>query len=475
MRVFVLSNTKKPLMPCSPARARQMLRDGKAAVYRRQPFTIILKYRSDGDTQPVEFKVDPGSKITGIALVGGFPKQGRVVLWAANLEHRGQTIRKRLERRRMLRRGRRGRKTRYRPPRFLNRTRPSGWLPPSLRSRVDNVSQWYGRLLFRAPVTEAHVETVRFDMQKMENPEISGVEYQQGELQGYEVKEYLLEKWNRKCAYCGAEHVPLEVEHITPKSKGGSDRVSNLTLACESCNVAKGNHSVEDFLKDKPDVLSQIKSQAKAPLKDAAAVNATRYAIGREIKGYGLPTSFWSGGRTKMNRIAQGYAKEHWTDAVCVGETGASVHIPNVLKLLHIKALGRGKRQVVQTDKYGFPRGKACLRAPHRQAGRIKRVFGFQTGDVVKLVQPHGKYAGTHFGRLVGIRKTGILDIKTITGKISTSWKHFTLIQRTDGYSYGCRACAACLRAPPVCVRIPVCVHRTGRRTGRHRQAGISE
>ena len=130
-----------------------------------------------------------------------------------------------------------------------------------------------------------------------------------------------------------------------------------------------------------------------------------------------------------MNRIAQGYAKEHWTDAVCVGETGASVHIPNVLKLLHIKAIGRGKRQVVQTDKYGFPRGKA---------GRIKRVFGFQTGDVVKLLQPQGKYAGTHFGRLVGIRKTGILDIKTITGKISTSWKHFTLIQRTDGYAYGC-------------------------------------
>jgi len=427
MRVFVLSNTKKPLMPCSPARARILLKAGKTAVYRRQPFTVILKYRSDGDTQPIEFKVDPGSKVTGIALVGVFPKQGRIVLWAANLEHRGQAIRLRLGRRRMLRRGRRGRKTRYRPPRFLNRTRPKGWLPPSLKSRVDNVSQWYGRMLFCVPITETHVETVRFDLQKMENPEILGVEYQQGTLLGYECREYVLEKWDRKCAYCGAELVPLEVEHIAPRSKGGSNRVSNLTLACISCNQAKGNRSVEDFLKDKPEVLKRIQTQAKAPLRDAAAVNATRYAIGTELKGYGLPTSFWSGGRTKMNRVAQGYEKDHFMDAVCVGETGVSVHIPNNLKPLHIKATGQGKHQVVRTDKHGFPCAKA---------GRVKRVHGFQSGDLVKLVQPKGKYVGTYFGHLAGIRKSGSFDVKTLSGKIPASWKHFILIQRMDGYVY---------------------------------------
>lgn len=427
MRVFVLSNTKKPLMPCSPARARQMLRDGKAAVYRRQPFTIILKYRSNGDTQPIEFKVDPGSKVTGLALIGNFPKQGRVVLWVANLEHRGWIVHLRLERRRIFRRGRRGRNIRYRSPRFLNRTKPKGWLPPSLRSRVDNVSQWYGRLLVRVPVTEIHVETVRFDPQKIENPEISGVEYQQGELAGYEIREYLLEKWKRKCAYCGAENVPLQIEHIVSSSKGGSNRVSNLTLACKSCNVAKGNHSVEDFLKDKPEVLKRIKTQAKVPLRDIAAMNATRYAIGRELKGYGLPVSFWSGGRTKMNRIAQGYKKEHWIDAVCVGETGACIHIPDDLKPLHIKAMGRGKHQVVQTDKYGFPCAKA---------GRIKRVHGFQTGDIVKLIQPRGKYQGVHFGRLTGIRKSGKFDVKTLSQVIPSSWNNFTVMQHSDGYAY---------------------------------------
>lgn len=426
MRVFVLSNIKKPLMPCSSARARILLNAGKAAVYRRQPFTIILKHRSDGDTQPIEFKVDPGSKVTGMALVGNFPKQGRVALWGADLEHRAKTIRLRLERRRILRRGRRGRKTRYRAPRFLNRTKPRGWLSPSLRSRVDNVSQWYERVQKYVPITETHIETVRFDTQKMQNPEISGIEYQQGELAGYEMREYMLEKWKRKCAYCGAESIPLEIDHIVPKSRGGSDRATNLTLVCKPCNLAKKNHPVEDFLKDKPETLNRIKIQAKAPLRDIAAVNATRYAIGKELKGYGLPVSFWSGGRTKMNRIKQGYAKDHFVDAVCVGETGTSVHIPHHLKPLHIKAIGRGKRQVVQTDKYGFPCAKA---------GRCKRVHGFQSGDLVKLVQPKGKCTGTHFGYLA-IRKSGYFSVRTLSGMAWGLWKNFILIQRADGYAY---------------------------------------
>src|SRR5699024_1065717 len=95
-RVFVLGSTKKPLMPCHPKRARKLLDAGRAAVYRRQPFTIILKDRSDGDTQPVEFKADPGSKTTGLALVVQF-EQGWALVWAANLEHRGGHIKERMD------------------------------------------------------------------------------------------------------------------------------------------------------------------------------------------------------------------------------------------------------------------------------------------------------------------------------------------------------------------------------------------
>ncbi len=226
--VFVLSNTKKPLMPTRPARARKLLTAGRAAVYRLHPFTIILYDRADGDVQDVEVKVDPGSKTTGIALVGHFEQQGAVVLWAANVNHRGQAMKNNLESRRSLRRGRRGRKTRYRQARFLNRTRKPKWLPPSVESRVGNTESVIHKLAIRCPITSASVEIVKFDTQQMVNPEISGTEYRQGELAGYEVREYLLEKWHRTCAYCGVQNVPLQVEHVIPKAKGGSDRVSTV-------------------------------------------------------------------------------------------------------------------------------------------------------------------------------------------------------------------------------------------------------
>lgn len=145
----------------------------------------------------------------------------------------------------------------------------------------------------------------------------------------------------------------------------------------------------------------------------------------------GLPTSFWSGGRTKKNRISQSYGKDHWIDAACVGEIGEQVTLTEGYRALQIKATGRGTRQVARTDKYGFPRGKA---------GRCKRVRGFQTGDRVRLIQPKGKYEGTHTGILAGIRANGTFDIKAKAGKISANWKHFKLIQRGDGYDYGLSA-----------------------------------
>lgn len=424
--VFVLSSTQKPLMPTRPARARRLLTAGKAAVYRLHPFTIILKDRADGETQDVEVKVDPGSKTTGIALVGHFEQQGAVVLWGANLNHRGQAIKNNLESRRSLRRGRRGRKTRYRQARFLNRTRKVGWLPPSVESRVVNTESVIHRLAARCPITSASVELVKFDMQAMVNPEISGIEYQQGELAGYEVREYLLEKLSRTCAYCGAQNVPLQVEHIQPKAQGGSNRVSNLTLACQPCNQKKGSLPIELFLESKPELLKKIKAQAKAPLKDAAAVNASRWVLVNRLRDW-LSVSTGSGGRTKLNRTQQGYAKDHWIDAACVGVSGEQVTIREGMKPLTITAKGRGKHQVVRTDKFGFPRGKA---------GRIKRVHGFTTGDIVKLVMTKGKYAGTYIARLAGIRTTGTLDIKTAAGMVGASWKNFQLIQRNDGFDY---------------------------------------
>lgn len=415
-RVFVLSSVKKPLSPCHPARARQLLKMGRATVFRMAPFTIILKDRKNGNTSKTELKIDPGSCTTGIAIVQ-HNKRGRRVVWAANLQHRGFAIKKRLLKRQQVRRGRRSRKTRYRQPRVNNRTRPQGWLPPSLMSRVVNVETWVRRLLGFVPITSISVETARFDMQLMANPKISSVEYQQGELQGYEVREYLLERWERKCAYCGAENIPMEIEHIIPKARGGSDRVSNLTISCKLCNQKKGTQTAAEF--GYPDV----QTQAKRPLRDAAAINTTRFVIGGILKSFGPPVAFWSGGRTKFNRVKQDYPKDHWIDAACVGATGETVFICSDHYPLLIKAVGRGRRQMCLMDKHGFPRTKPK---------QFKRVKGFQTGDMVKATVTKGRKKGTYVGRVV-IRAKGSFCIGKVDG---ISWRYCRLLQRADGYEY---------------------------------------
>ena len=417
--VFVLSTDKKPLDPCSPARARILLKQGKAAVYKQFPFTVILKSRWSFvcETDDYRVKIDPGSKVTGIAIVNESKKK---VVWAGEIEHRGQRIKKKLESRRATRRSRRNRKTRYRKPRFLNRVRSKqkGWLPPSLESRIDNVLTWIKRLSKICPINTISYELVKFDTQRMDNAEISGVEYQQGELSGYDVREYLLEKFGRKCVYCGAENVPLEIEHINPKSKGGSDRVSNLAIACNGCNQKKGNNSIEDFLKKKPDVLVRIKRQLKESLKDTAAMNATRWALYNRLKLFGLLIEVGSGALTKYNRHRLELPKEHWIDASCVGNSTGDLTVSGI-KPLGIKAVGHGSRQMCSVDKYGFPCSKA-------KAG--KKFFGFQTHDIVK--------ASNHIGRIKGVRKTGCFSVEGRDKDLSINYKWLKLIQRSDGYSY---------------------------------------
>ncbi len=415
--VFVLDADRRPLMPCHPARARQLLRVGRASVLRMRPFTIILKVaRPEAATQPLAVKIDPGSKATGIALVRETPR-ANVVVWAAEVTHRGEVVKKALESRRALRRSRRNRKTRHRPPRFDNRRRAEGWQPPSRESRLSNVTTWVARLRRSAPVTRLSMELVRFDTQLMENPEVKGVEYQQGTLAGYELREYLLEKWGRRCVYCGAKDVPLQVEHIIPRARGGSNRASNLTLSCERCNIAKGTRTAEEFGHPK------VQAQARRPLKDAAAVNATRWELWRRLAAIGLPLETGTGGRTKFNRCQQGHGKAHWIDAACVGETGETVSL-GVINPLTIKASGHGRRQMCRTNKYGFP-------SAHRT--RVRAPFGFATGDLVHVKKPKGKGAGMHVGSII-TRASGRFDLHYRDGTISVNARYCRVIQRADGY-----------------------------------------
>jgi len=303
-----------------------------------------------------------------------------------------------------------------------------GWLPPSLLSRVHTILTWVTRIGRIAPVTALSQELVRFDLQKIEHPEIKGIEYQHGTLFGYEIREYTLEKWGRACAYCGATGVPLQLEHIRSRAKGGTNRIANLTLACEPCNLKKGTQDIREFLAHDPVRLGHILSQAKAPLKGAAAVNITRWHLLERLKATGLPVETGSGGLTKYNRARLGLPKTHWCDAAAVGtSTPERLRYCGVVPLL-ITAKGHGRRKMCNTNELGFPTG-------HRK--RRKRYFGYQTGDLVQAVVPQLlKCAGTHVGR-VAVKAAGTFTITTNHGKVTdVPHRYCRLLHQSDGYAY---------------------------------------
>ena len=411
--VFLIDGNKTPMNPIHPAHARELLNNNKAAVFRQYPFTLIMNRVVENIiTYPLELKLDPGSRTTGFVLVNNRNE----VVWAMELTHRGLAIKDSLDTRHTVRRGRRSRNTRYRQARFLNRTRRAGWLAPSLQHRIDTTMTWVNRLIKFTPINSITQELVRFDLQQLENPEISGVEYQQGELLGYEVREYLLNKWERKCTYCQAENIPLQVEHIHPKSKGGSNRISNLCLACEKCNVKKGTQNIQDFLSKKPDLLDKIMTQAKRPLKDAAAVNSTRWSLFNALKSTNLPVSTGSGGQTKFNRIRLNLPKTHWLDAACVGKV--TELIVRTTKILAVKATGMGTRRLCRMDKFGFPCSKPRQEYQH----------GWKTGDIARTTD------GV-VGRVV-VQSATRLEVRVAGKRHGGKLANFIKIFSKDGYNY---------------------------------------
>jgi 5-methylcytosine-specific restriction endonuclease McrA len=411
--VFLIDANKTPMNPIHSTHARKLMEKGKAAVFRMFPFTLIMNRVVDKIiTYPLSLRIDPGSKFTGISLVNNRDE----VVWGMELQHRGLSIKDALDSRKAVRRGRRARHTRYRQARFLNRKRPKGWLAPSLMHRVLTIETWVKRLIKFSPVSEIRQELVRFDLQQLEKPEISGIEYQQGELLGYEVREYLLNKWNRQCTYCEVQDVPLQVEHVKPKASGGTNRISNLCLACDKCNKKKGTLDIKVFLAKKPELLRKIQSQLKSPLRDAAAVNSTRWALFNRLKLVNLPVSTGSGGQTKFNRSKLDLPKTHWIDSACVGVVDTLKIL--ITKILSVKATGKGTRRLCRMDKFGFPCSKPRTAYEH----------GWQTGDIATGMGVTGRIVVQSATRLE-IRVSG----KRVGGKLD----QFKCLHKKDGYSYG--------------------------------------
>jgi 5-methylcytosine-specific restriction endonuclease McrA len=408
--VFVVDKNKKPLAMCHSAKARKLLDRQEAVIINQYPFIIKLKKEMEEDIKKTYcLKIDPGAKFTGLAILNN----NQEIVFCAVIQHKAFEIKEKLTSRASLRRGRRARHTRYRKPRFLNRVsnKKAGWLPPSLRSRIDNITNWVKKLMAICPIGEIYFENVKFDAQLMENPEICGVEYQRGTLWEMETKEYLREKTGFKCAYCGKEGTKgkLEIEHIIPKSRGGSNRISNLTLACHSCNQKKDNKTAKEF------GFPQVEVNAKKPLKDAAMMNSSRKAMFIELKKIGLPIKTGTGGRTKWNRVNQKFPKTHYFDASCVGVIPEKLEV-KTNQVINIKAVGRGKYKRTDTDKYGFPR-------QHR--ARLGYFQGFKSGDVVKSI--YG------IKSITSVRAKGSF---TLENKKSISPKKCKLIQHCNGYVY---------------------------------------
>lgn len=427
--VPVLGRDNKPLMPTSPARARKLLKSGQAVITSQVPFVIRMKHITTTDgtatVQDLGLGIDPGSRHTGLAIFtsSGQEPAARRGIFAVRIDHRSAKITCQMRSRAQHRRGRRHR-LRYREPRFLHRTKTRGWLAPSLQHRVDGVASMVEKLRRWFPIMAVHQELVLFDTQRMEDAEIGGVGYQQGTLAGFEVREYLLAKYDRKCVYCDIRGVPLNLDHLIPKSRHGSNRPSNLVLSCVPCNEAKANGPVELFVTD-PLRLARILAQAKRPLRDVAAVNSTRWALWRELQRTGLPVHTGSGGQTKFNRVRNQLEKTHWHDALAVGDVETITSV--IASVLVADQTGRGSYARTRSDRFGFPR----LIFPRR-----KEHFGFITGDTVRAAIPRGKYAGRHIGR-VAVRSSGTFAIRTANGIVpGVSHKHCVLVQRGAGWHF---------------------------------------
>ena len=447
-KVSVLDTHKRICEPCHPAVARRLLREGQAAVFKRYPFTIILKREvDDPKTTDYTLSVDPGSKCTGIAITDS----DNNIVAAYELHHRGNAIKKCLTDRAGHRRSRRTRKLRYRPARWQNRSRKApvltadgwqyqsfgqsseGWVAPSLMSRIFNIHTWVKRLSKIYPIAQLAVEHVKFDTQLMENPEISGVEYQRGTLYEAELWEYLLEKYGRKCFYCGAKNVPLEKEHIVPKAKSGTNRASNLTISCRDCNIEKGNRHPNEIEGDFGKRVQKALRDAKKPLKDAQAVNTIRWKIVETLKAIGLPVIYGTGGKTKWHRKRAGLPKSHYYDAASVAYVPKTNQVSSVLA---IHAVGYGHRQDL-----GLYQTKQTAPGFKRPYQRVEHADGFPKLDHVEMFKKSGKVIGC----INSFDKT--LDGKPQKLRIKNDWENgdgrtggnitqLRKIQNRDGYAY---------------------------------------
>lgn len=379
--VYVLNIDGKPLMPCKEAKARKLLKDNLARIVKYEPFTIQLIFECENQTQDCTLGIDCGSKHIGLAV----NSENGKVLYTAEVILR-QDIKDNLESRKRLRRSRRNRKTRYRKARFLNRKRYKGWLPPSIRSRLDSHIKVVNDIVKILPITNIRAEIGQFDTQAIMNPDIQGEEYQQGQMCGYDsVKEFVKIRDNYTCHYAKLRpDIPcsnqLTVDHLIPKSKRGTDRPDNLVCCCSEHNRLKTNLSYKEFTGKK---LPKVKN-----LKETVFMNVLKdYLIPRlkEIR----PTQYTFGLYTRRLRNEWELEKTHINDAITITKIQ-----PNEILCdkFTIKQFRKKKRSLhEETARKGR---KEPNRDSKRNDKNTKYSNGFYLNDKVKVFDKIGFISG---------------------------------------------------------------------------------
>ena len=303
MLVHVLNHEGKPLMPCSPCKARNLLKSGVAKVVNREPFTIKLLFGSSGFRQEVIVSCDSGSKTAAFAALSN----GKV-LYLSEVTLRND-IRSNMDQKRAFRRTRRARNTRYRKPRFDNRRR-DGWLTPTVRSKVDSHKRELAFIKKILPVTKIIIETASFDIHKITNPEVFSSGYQEGrQKEFYNVKQYVLQRDKHTCKKCNQDKCKLEVHHIHFRSNGGTDSPDNLITLCSSCHDKLHQSATAEA--DSQKLSSKIKKRATLDATQVSTIGAylKKELVFTETFGY----------ETKYKREILGLPKTHYNDAICAG------------------------------------------------------------------------------------------------------------------------------------------------------------
>lgn len=345
MLVFVLSKNGKPLMPCSEGKARRLLKEEKAKVKSREPFTIKLLHGSSGYKQKIKLKVDAGANHIGAAAV----REDGQVLYASETDTR-KDISDKMTQRRSYRRTRRGRKLRYRKPRFDNRVRKDGWLTPTVRSKIQAHEAEINFIKKHLPVSEIIIETAAFDIHRLSNPNVTS--YQNGQKKGFHnEKAFVLVRDSHTCQDCKGKKKDkiLHIHHIQFRSNGGSNVVSNLITLCKTCHDSL--HAKKDAQKES---LKKFKASNTINTKGATQVS-TICAYLRKTLAFTEAYGF----ETKLNRERLGLPKTHYMDAICVGlKPNETVTLPDVyFKKVRIarrdyqKTRGRHSEEKIPTGK----------------------------------------------------------------------------------------------------------------------------